>query len=460
MPPRRARRGQNQDQSAESAGAFGAPFLNQMMETMREIAQAARGGQQQHNVEPRATSAMREFQRLNPPTFDGAVDPLEAEEWLEQVTQILDTLQIMEEDLRVSFATFQLRGDARHWWRLTSQMVGSDWEDFREAFLEKYIPESARDALREEFEHLVQRNMTVDEYAARFTSLLRFAPHVATETLRCKRFEAGLRPSIREKLASHRYRIFSELLESARAVERTITANQIIRESSRARRMESSEGGRESKRQKSTSSGSSGSQRWVTPRSGWSASGSGSSTSGSTGRSLEVCYFCQQPGHVVARCPVMSQSRASGSWGPSLQQRQTSAMTGQQSGGSVICHLCYQSGHMRRDCPMRMMAPRGVNVGFGQSSQIFQAPQSFGGTQHTFRPSSSSQRGGPSQGGSSRGGQATRGRVFALCGNSPVRAPVEDDAPTTQEDVVEPVDAQDADLGNFCEFGCHYFNRI
>ncbi|GAB2274029.1 hypothetical protein Dimus_039065 [Dionaea muscipula] len=215
MPPRRARRGQNQD---EGAGPFGVPFLSQMMDTMREIAHAVRGGQQHHDAESRATSAMREFQRLNPPTFDGAVNPLEAEEWLEQVTQILDTLQIMEEDLRVSFATFQLRGDARHWWRLTSQMVGGDWEDFREAFLEKYIPESARDALREEFEQLVQRSMTVDQYAARFTSLLRFAPHLATETLRCKRFEAGLRPSIKEKVASHRYGIFYEFFESARAM--------------------------------------------------------------------------------------------------------------------------------------------------------------------------------------------------------------------------------------------------
>ncbi|GAB2287191.1 hypothetical protein Dimus_039809 [Dionaea muscipula] len=403
---------------------------------------------------------MREFQRLNPPTFDGAVDPLEAEEWLEQVTQILDTLQIMEEDLRVSFATFQLRGDARHWWRLTSQMVGSDWEDFREAFLEKYIPESARDALREEFEHLVQRNMTVDEYAARFTSLLRFAPHVATETLHCKRFEAGLRPSIREKLASHRYRIFSELLESARAVERTITANQIIRESSRARRMESSEGGRESKRQKSTSSGSSGSQRWVTPRSGWSASGSGSSTSGSTGRSLEVCYFCQQPGHVVARCPVMSQSRASGSWGPSLQQRQTSAMTGQQSGGSVICHLCYQSGHMRRDCPMRMMAPRGVNVGFGQSSQIFQAHDHLE-ERDILSAHLPQVRGVDRLKVDRREGNRQHGEEYSpFVATILFGLQVEDDAPTTQEDVVEPVDAQDADLGNFCEFGCHYFNRI
>ncbi|GAB2271376.1 hypothetical protein Dimus_038911 [Dionaea muscipula] len=99
-----------------------------------------------------------------------------------------------------------------------------------------------------------------------------------------------------------------------------------------------------------------------------------------------------------------------------------------------------------------MMGRGGMNVG---PAQMFHAPQPFGGVQPASHPSSSGQRGG-----SSRGGQTTRGRVFALCGNSPVRAPVENDTPTAQEDVVEPVDAQDADLGNFCEFGCHYFNRI
>ncbi|GAB2282855.1 hypothetical protein Dimus_039565 [Dionaea muscipula] len=145
--------------------------------------------------------------------------------------------------------------------------------------------------------------MTVDQYAARFTSLLRFAPHVATETLRCKRFEAGLRPSIREKLASHRYRIFSELLESARAVERTITANQTIRESSRARRMESSGGGRESKRQKSTSSGSSGSQRWVTPRPGRSTSGSQRLLTGLRDVVLSCAICASSPGIVLLVVP-------------------------------------------------------------------------------------------------------------------------------------------------------------
>ena len=117
---------------------------------------------------------MRESYRLAPPTFHGQADPLAAEEWLEEITRILETLGIVEEDLRVRFATFQLRDEARDWWRTVQDGVGMSWADLREKFLEHYIPETAREHMRDEFFQLSQGTSTMDQYATRFISLSRF----------------------------------------------------------------------------------------------------------------------------------------------------------------------------------------------------------------------------------------------------------------------------------------------
>ncbi|GFS29087.1 hypothetical protein Acr_00g0005280 [Actinidia rufa] len=60
----------------------------------------------------RATTAMKAFLQLRPPTFKGEPDPLMVEDWLEQVTRALDTILVTEEEFRVLFASYQLQGDA------------------------------------------------------------------------------------------------------------------------------------------------------------------------------------------------------------------------------------------------------------------------------------------------------------------------------------------------------------
>ncbi|GFS41723.1 hypothetical protein Acr_00g0076060 [Actinidia rufa] len=54
-------------------------------------------------AENKATTAIKAFLQLHPPTFKGEPDPLVAEDWLEQVTRALDTILVIEEDLRVLF---------------------------------------------------------------------------------------------------------------------------------------------------------------------------------------------------------------------------------------------------------------------------------------------------------------------------------------------------------------------
>ncbi|GFZ00950.1 hypothetical protein Acr_14g0005850 [Actinidia rufa] len=54
-------------------------------------------------AESRATIAMKAFLQLRPPTFKGELDPLVAEDWLEQ-------------------------GDALQWWKTMEEVVAKKWE--------------------------------------------------------------------------------------------------------------------------------------------------------------------------------------------------------------------------------------------------------------------------------------------------------------------------------------------
>lgn len=68
---------------------------------------------------------------------------------------MFNTLDIQEDSLRVSHVAYQLREDARYWWCQASTTVEENWEAFREAFLDQYIPDSACEGLRDEFQELI-----------------------------------------------------------------------------------------------------------------------------------------------------------------------------------------------------------------------------------------------------------------------------------------------------------------
>ena len=66
----------------------------------------------------------------------------------------------------------------------------------------KYFSEAARHAKAQEFLELKQGAMTVTDYVARFTELARFADdYVATDLAKVRRFENGLKLSIRARIA-------------------------------------------------------------------------------------------------------------------------------------------------------------------------------------------------------------------------------------------------------------------
>ncbi|GFY97290.1 hypothetical protein Acr_11g0015960 [Actinidia rufa] len=159
-------RGRGRASEAQPDPFDGPQFMRDMAATMRTMARDAQREVQQRGAQ---------FFRTNPTCFGGEPDSTAMEEWLEEMIKIFETLQIAKDDLRVSFATFQLIGAAHDWWKLTKNTFraeGMQWEEL-----------------------------------------------ISAEVLKAKRFERGLKPSIRFKLVSHKLHTYAEVVEKAMLVE-------------------------------------------------------------------------------------------------------------------------------------------------------------------------------------------------------------------------------------------------
>ena len=88
-------------------------------------------------------------------------------------------------------------------------------------FMGKYFPDTARHAKAQEFLELKQGTMNVMEYVAIFMELARFADdYVATNMAKVRRFENGLKLSIRGRIVGLRLRDIDSMVGTALTIER------------------------------------------------------------------------------------------------------------------------------------------------------------------------------------------------------------------------------------------------
>ncbi|GFY91510.1 hypothetical protein Acr_07g0017060 [Actinidia rufa] len=146
MPPRNARgRAKSYTGARGARGACGARRNLDEGDDHQESLMGGRASALVENVgnvgvpdrtaESTATTAVKAFLQLRPPTFKGEPDLLVIEDWLEQVTRALDTILVTEEELRVLFASYQLQGDALQWWKTVEEVGAKKWEPFKKADL-------------------------------------------------------------------------------------------------------------------------------------------------------------------------------------------------------------------------------------------------------------------------------------------------------------------------------------
>ena len=171
--------------------------------------------------------------------------------WYRQVERILEAMEITFDAMRIRLATFRLEGESQIWWdwvRVSRDPETMTWGEFRELFMGKFFPASARHAKARVFLELKQGDMTVIEYVAKFTELARFGDdYVATDMAKVREFEDGLNLPIRGKIVGFLLQDMDSMVKTAMAIEREIDDAWSIRVAGASR-----------KRKKSHSSSSSG----------------------------------------------------------------------------------------------------------------------------------------------------------------------------------------------------------
>ena len=144
--------------------------------------------------------------------------------WFMQIEKVLEAMEITSDTTRIRLAAFQLEGEAQVWWkweRTSRVLEAMTWTEFQELFMGKYFPETARHAKAQEFLELKQGATTVMDYVARFTELARFAnDYVATDMAKVRRFENGLKLSIRARIVGLRLQDMDSMVGTALTIER------------------------------------------------------------------------------------------------------------------------------------------------------------------------------------------------------------------------------------------------
>ena len=147
-----------------------------------------------------------------------------ADHWFMQIEKVLEAMEITSDTTRIRLAAFQLEGEAQVWWnwaKTSRDLEAMTWEEFQELFMGKYFSATVRHAKAQEFLELRQETMTVMEYMAKFTELARFGDdYVATDMAKVRRFENGLKLSIRGKIVGLRLQDMDSMVETALAIER------------------------------------------------------------------------------------------------------------------------------------------------------------------------------------------------------------------------------------------------
>ncbi|XP_074354059.1 uncharacterized protein LOC141692979 [Apium graveolens] len=144
------------------------------------------------NQQPKP-NIVSQFNRLNPPTFDGATDPAIVEMWIQEMEKAFGLLESNEQQKRKNETTTNLEENPEPY----------TWAKFKKALEDKYFPRTVHLQKERDFIRLQQGARTVIKYEVEFSKLAKYTSTLVEDESSCaRRLEEGLRSDIRNSVAS------------------------------------------------------------------------------------------------------------------------------------------------------------------------------------------------------------------------------------------------------------------
>jgi hypothetical protein len=161
--------------------------------------------------------------RLNPTQFRNSDKPLDADDWIRDITHEMESANVSPANF-VAFASFFLKGPTAQWWDTHKRSLPAGtvvtWPEFQAAFRARYIPQGIMDRMKTQFHNLTQGNKTVEAYQREFLDLSRYAEEdITTDARRQEKFRNGLHPDLELALAAQDCPDFATLVNKAIVVE-------------------------------------------------------------------------------------------------------------------------------------------------------------------------------------------------------------------------------------------------
>ena len=133
-----------------------------------------------------------------------------------------DNPKTMDEVVRKArLAIYQLQGKATLWWEEMKMVHTIDektvtWEDFQVKFENHYFSKRYYDDKAKEFHELRLGQVTIDEFVAKFTNMLRYVPYICEEKEKVQRFLKCLPAVYKEKIEFDNPKTMDEAVRKAR----------------------------------------------------------------------------------------------------------------------------------------------------------------------------------------------------------------------------------------------------
>ncbi|XP_073120470.1 uncharacterized protein [Henckelia pumila] len=135
---------------------------------------------------------LKRFQSFKPLTLKGTENSVECESWLEDIEELFESLDYAD-DHRVKLVIHQLHEVAKV---------------------------SYRKEKGAEFSSLQQGQLNIEQYVAKFTSPLKFAPHIAdSDEAQVDQFINGLNPDVFTLVNAGRPKNFADALDRAKGAK-------------------------------------------------------------------------------------------------------------------------------------------------------------------------------------------------------------------------------------------------